>query len=139
MSALFIILAAICNAVMDTLMHHYYKSIFKKYDPQFWNPYLSWKNKYVDWDGGDHRMKGFVQVSDAWHIFKTLMIVFICISVASFPMMPQICISDSQFLNYSIYIAIFGVAWNISFNIFYNKILKSEQDISKVSNEDEAV
>jgi hypothetical protein len=47
----FILLAAICNAVMDTITHHWDASIFKQLrNGMWWDPSISWKNKYVDRD-----------------------------------------------------------------------------------------
>jgi hypothetical protein len=64
------------EAVMDKLQFHYDLSIFKNFKNQlFWDPKISWKNKYED----GNPMKGerfflskslFVGVTDAWHLFK---------------------------------------------------------------------
>ena len=63
------------NAIMDTLMFHYHISVFKRFKAIFWNPEISWKNKYKD----DLKTPKFlfsttmlVWVTDAWHLFKTL-------------------------------------------------------------------
>jgi hypothetical protein len=73
---LLFILSGMFEAVMDKLQFHYDLSIFKKFKNQlFWDPKISWKNKYEDGDP----MKGerfflskslFVGVTDAWHLFK---------------------------------------------------------------------
>lgn len=89
MDSLFICLAAICNAVMDTLAHHYSTSIFNNSNKQFWDASVSWKNKYIDGDKKKGRVRWTrfnfikpVQISDGWHIFKTLCIFFIVCAVA---------------------------------------------------------
>ena len=53
MYLLFISIAAIFNAIMDTLWTHYPISVFKNLDPKWWNPNQSWI--YVkNWlDGSD--------------------------------------------------------------------------------------
>ena len=47
---LFYCLSGVLDAVMDTLKTHYSISIFSKYNPLFWNPDISWKNKYINGD-----------------------------------------------------------------------------------------
>lgn len=121
-SLLFWCLAAACCAVMDTLQYHFYSSkiyytLRKPTQSYWWNPEFSWKNKYIDRypPNGLRKWLWFdVPFTDGWHTFKSLMIVFICISVATFE--PLI---DSPIIN----IIIYGTAWNVIFNLFYNKIL----------------
>src|SRR5690349_17699778 len=88
-SLIFFVLAAISNAAMDTLAHHFWGSVFKNSDSNFWNPAYSWINKYIDRDyhKGHRKILGtninFPDAfTDGWHIFKMLMIVFLCLSVA---------------------------------------------------------
>lgn len=128
-SFIFWSLASICNSIMDTSNHHYSVSIFKKWNPLWWNGEISWKNKYVNGDSslGFKKLfpntKGFlskinypVQLTDAWHFFKTLMIIFLTLSVISF---------DSS-CNIFLFI-IYGFIWNFWFNLFYNHILPSKK------------
>ena len=61
-------LAAICNAIMDTLVHHYYTSIFFRMNKYFWNPEESWLHAT--------RIPILKYKLDAFHIFKSLMIIF---------------------------------------------------------------
>jgi len=123
------ILAAICNSIMDTLVHHYPTSIFNDKDPQFWNPKISWKNKYKD------GVKAFgpafflstgilVAFTDGWHLFKSIMIVLLALSVIFFPYTYAICILDNFFLNVIGWLVIFAIAWNGPFSLMYNRILK---------------
>ncbi len=116
---IFIILAAICNAVMDIISFHYQDSRFFKLSYQYWFPEYSWTNKYID---HDHK-KGlrfkfpFAWVSnflDAWHLFKMLMIIFIFLAIISY---------EHNF-HWVIEGAIFYVAWNGTFELFYSKIFK---------------
>ena len=46
LSVIFILLAAACNAVMDVLLYHFDTSVFKHLDRQFFDPCISWYNKY---------------------------------------------------------------------------------------------
>ena len=70
-----VILAGIAKAIMDKVNFHYSTSIFKKLNPLFWNPEVSWRNK---WKNGDVNQgeKFFgsstflVWTTDAWHLFQ---------------------------------------------------------------------
>jgi len=114
-----VMFAAALNAVMDTLAHHYSTSIFKGLDKQYWDPSISWKNKY-DVKG----IWGMTQLSDGWHVAKTLMIVYIMLAIVSFPSAYHICIFNSVILNGIIWVGILGTAWNITFSFFYNLVLR---------------
>ncbi len=76
---LLLIIAGISNAIMDTLQFRYKKSVFRKFkNQQWWNPSLSWRNK---WKNGDHTQgekywgssRWFVRFTDAWHFFQGIM------------------------------------------------------------------
>lgn len=142
LSAFFFILAAICNALMDTLADepHFNKSIFGDKNPDFWLKQDSWDNKYNDINGdgeGDYkgglRFKGIFgfmnNFLDAWHIAKMGMIFSIAFSVVFFPLAFKFCVFNSNFLNGLLWLGILGVCWNTPFNLFYNKIfVKKEKD-----------
>ena len=124
-SLLLVALAAICNAVMDVISFHYKQSIFTKFNPQWWNPAISWKNKYIDWDN-DVRMEKVIYIgnlfsikyptflTDAWHFFKSLMIVLLGFAIVLYVPVVNIYVD----------IILVGLAWNLTFNVFYNKIFK---------------
>lgn len=127
-SLILISLAAICNAIMDICSHHYYLSVFSSLNRKYWDATISWKNKY---NGGDPfwgRKKWFygminvpVQVTDAWHLFKSLMIIFL---ISAIPFCPKNSMGIENWIYYSAVIGIGGVTWNLVFNLFYNKILR---------------
>lgn len=119
-SLIFWALAAMCNSVMDTITHHYYRSIF--YKPQslnndkwnnFWNPELSWKSAFI--------IPLTHYKLDAWHLFKSLMIIFQGIAII-FAWTDNPPFIENFWFNCSVLI-IMGFLWNLTFNIFYNKIL----------------
>ena len=124
-SLLLVALAAICNAVMDVISFHYKQSIFTKYNPQWWNPAISWKNKYIDWDN-DVRMEKVIYIgnlfsikyptflTDAWHFFKSLMIVLLGFAIVLYVPVVNIYVD----------IILVGLAWNLVFDVFYNKLFK---------------
>jgi hypothetical protein len=75
---------------MDTLDHHYSTSIFIKWNPKFWNPDISWKNKYrkgvKDLGPAFFLSTGLlVAFTDGWHLFKSIMIVLLGISIVALP------------------------------------------------------
>lgn len=118
-----ILLAAICNAVMDVCSFHYHKSIFVKRDFKWWNPEFSWRNKYV---GGDPKL-GFRKcffglfnyptfLTDAWHFFKSSMITLLCASVVLY----------KPVLGPLIDFSIAGVIWNLAFNLCYNNFFRKK-------------
>lgn len=76
LSVILMLIAGVSEAVMDKLQFHFDRSIFSSTsNQQFWNPKISWKNKWYEGD----RAKGekflgsstvFVFLTDAWHLFK---------------------------------------------------------------------
>jgi hypothetical protein len=88
--SILLILAALCNRVMDTLKDHFADSIFRNLPAYFWDANQSWKNKFVDRDPRKERTHwllfaiprfNFVGIkvvkpaiiSDAWHLSKFVM------------------------------------------------------------------
>ena len=112
-SLILIIIAAICNAVCDTLKDHFPVSIFSRLNQQWWNPNESWKNKYV-YDKQTNWKKYIPDsLSDAWHCFKTIMI---------FSLIGAVVCYVPNYYNW-VYFIVYGLNWNFSFNLFYNHIL----------------
>lgn len=74
---LFLVIAGISEAIMDTLAHHFEESIFSQLNPNYWNPVLSGGNKWLDGD----KTKGerffmsstlLVGFTEGWHLFKMI-------------------------------------------------------------------
>lgn len=124
---IFVFLGSVCNAIMDTCAHHYSFSIFSKYpnlfSKQFWDADVSWKNKYVDWDNNLRDRKTFLGVTlhvaftDAWHLFKSIGIICFALAIVSYP--GNICSWTTLF-----HILLIGFVWNLTFSLFYNRLLK---------------
>lgn len=118
-SLLLLSLASACNAVMDICSHKFSISIFKNLTPQWWDAAISWKNKYINATPDLGLRKLFwrinypVQLTDAWHLFKTIMIVLICLAIVFY----------KQMFNWWVDILILGTVWNCTFSLFYNKFL----------------
>ena len=117
---LLFVLAGFCEAVMDKLQFHYDISIFKNFKNQlFWDPKISWRNKYEDGDP----LKGekfflsrslFVGLTDAWHLFKLLRNLFI-FSGIFFIFTP--CVTSMSCLMFVVFARIL---YGVSFTFFYN-------------------
>lgn len=127
-SIILIALAAICNAVMDICSHHYYYSVFTRFNDKFWNSNTSWANKYVNGDPAYGRVKWLgglmnkpVQLTDSWHLFKSLMIVFL---ISAIPFCPTNELGIENWMYYSAVIIAGGTTWNLTFNLFYNHLLR---------------
>lgn len=102
-SLILIIIAAICNAVMDVLENeNFHTSIFMNKNQRFWYKRESWK--YAKMIGG-YRL-------DAWHLFKSAMVVLLITAIVFYSPM-------YGWIDFIIY----GIAWNIVFNFFYNNVL----------------
>lgn len=120
---IFIAYAAVCNSVMDVISFYYDKSVFDLLEnPQYWDARISWKNKYIDWDGGDKRRKkwfGIINIhpsfTDAWHLYKSMMVVYLILAIVFYK--PIFGLFFDVFL--------FGITWNFIFTLFYNKLLKT--------------
>ena len=123
------ILAAVCNSIMDTLAHHYPTSIFSDMNPKFWDPKISWKNKYKE--GVKAMGPAFflstgilVAFTDAWHFFKSLQIVLLGVTIVMFPHTYEICLFEREWLNQLVWLSALGVTWNVTFSFMYNRVLK---------------
>jgi len=121
-------LASLCNAIMDTLDHHHSISIFTKMkNPLWWNSDKGWRNKYVDRDPNKGRVKWFlginkpVQITDAWHFFKMLLIIFMCTGIVLSTKAPFY--DDAPLYYYLILLLGLGITWNMTFSLFYEKLL----------------
>jgi len=122
----FVVISSACNAMTNVLLFHWYK--FRWNDvvkTQWWNPEVSWRNKYVDGE----RRKWFwginypAQLTDAFHFFKMWQVIFICCAIVSSYFSAQMRIFDSILLDGLVYVIVLGIAWNKTFSLFYNRIL----------------
>jgi hypothetical protein len=128
-------ISAQMDAVMDTLWHHYDKSIFRDMDRMFWDPKISWRNKYVDHKPSEGRIKweilGIsinkpVQISDGWHIAKTIKIVCLmsATTLAYFAqVVPVLEDNRDSFVLFIALLTVLGTIRNSVFSLFYDKLL----------------
>jgi len=115
-------IAGICEAIMDKIQFHYDGSIFKKYKNQiFWDPKISWRNKYKNGDPleGEKFFLSkslFVGLTDAWHMFKLFRTFFIFAGIY-FLFIP--CSSKMECLTFVI---VARVLFGLSFTYFFSKL-----------------
>jgi hypothetical protein len=119
-------LAAVCNAVMDVLQFHFKQSVFAEYDEQFFNPAISWRNKYVNHDPvfGLKKIFGLIPVpaafTDAWHLAKSLMIGLLLTAIVMYGYL----VNQQTFAGLIDDFLWLSLTWNIVFLTFYKKILR---------------
>jgi hypothetical protein len=107
---LFVLLACLMNAGMDSLKHSYATSFAKNWNEQFWNPSLSWRNKYST--------KLPDALTDGWHILKMLMLGFMMIAM-SYSVTPE--------WYYDLFLfTVYAVVWNVPFPYMYYKLRGKE-------------
>jgi hypothetical protein len=109
---IFIFLAAFFKAVADTLEHHCGISIFKRLNPKFWDPDIS------------YRHTKFLPLTryrpDAWHLSNSLFLwSMIMIGVT----MQAEWIFQLPGTWYT-QVGILGAVFIVVFNLFYNKIFR---------------
>jgi hypothetical protein len=99
------VLAAICSAVMDLVENeNISSSVFANLEQKFWYKRESWK----------HARKIFGWKFDAWHVFKSKLVVYATISIVSY----------INIVNPWVDVLIYGAIWNAVFTLFYHKLLR---------------
>lgn len=126
MTSFFLLLfAGGCNAVMDITTHKFEKSIFSDFDKQWWNPAVSWLNKYevpaawndyklvrrhIEFIGIDTGIVIPVVFTDGWHLFKSLMLTSIVVAVVFYEP-----IFDKWWLDLIMSRLAFGIGFNFCY------------------------
>lgn len=106
LTALFIALAGIFKAVADVLNHKYHDSIFRNLNVKFWMKDESWKHaKKIPFTN---------YPVDGWHLANSGMITCFCLA----------CALHAKSIDWYWEVLIAGGVFNLSFNLFYNKILR---------------
>ena len=126
-SLLCLIMAALCNSVMDTLQFHYSKSVFAKapeLSQRWWNPAVSWKNKYQDRDvtrgeAFPFSSTALVGFTDAWHFFKSIMLDCIILAIL-FPAAQLIGLRwQGMILAFVFFKLVFGLVFECGFTLLF--------------------
>ena len=122
-SLILVILAGMLNGVMDVLSMRYNTSVFKRMSKEweyFFNPSLSWRNK---WKNGDPNQgeKFFgsstflVWTTDAWHLAKSSMLLLLTMAITLYS--PLV----SKSVDIFIYWIMFGFTFEMCFSKFFVK------------------
>lgn len=130
LSVLFLVLAGMCNAVMDKIVFHWDDSVFKGSKLDWWaNPEVSYKNKWKNNSNssGGEKFPGsstvFVWVTDLWHFAQSFMISFFVLA-ALFYGDGIINYFDNNWFNIFIDFIILKSAFSLTFELFWSVILK---------------
>lgn len=133
---LIVLIALVMNAAMDAISHHYKTSFAAKAKESFWNPAISWKNKYeLDKDGElilDEKGKPIRRMlvdftllsipiklrypsalSDAWHGLKSLMLLFLIFAI---------CLDAKDLSEFLIKFISTSLFWILIFDPIYKKL-----------------
>ena len=132
-SLILIALAGALNATYEILFTGFNQSIFNKLNPKFWNPLESWKFKWSSdypqkietkwyYFGYLPRYKErfaysstvFVFLTDAWHLFKALMLGCVMLSIVNY----------SVILTPFIDLILHYVVFTFTFTMFFDYILR---------------
>jgi hypothetical protein len=120
LTLLFVCLASVCNSVVKTLLYRYDESILRKLNKQWWNPDISYKNKYIDGDIEKGRKKLFYKINypialtDAFHFFKTTKVLFWILAVVFYQPIFNILIDLFIYSSYK----------HMVFDLFYFHLFK---------------
>ena len=116
-------LMGISEAVMDTLQFHFFKSKFSNFKKQlFWDPTISWKNKYKNGDPKQGPKFPFsttllVGLTDGWHFFKLLRNLFLFVGIL------LLVLSLNGFWVSLLWVSVSRFLFGVFFTLFYSKIL----------------
>lgn len=116
---LLIAFAAASEAVMDKIQFHYERSVFpEKANQNFWNPALSWINKWKDSSAREEKFPGsstiFVFTTDAWHLFKFFR------NTSLFIGLPLLFLNPIHII---ISMVIARIVYGLVFTLYFDKIL----------------
>lgn len=116
-SIVFISLAAIFNALMDsTENEHFFDTIFRGLPQRFWYKRQSWNiaKKIFKWK------------FDAWHTAKSCMILMIVLAVLTYkPTFKGFLING--YIVHVLDFIVAGAVWNGVFNLFYNRVFSKKK------------
>jgi len=125
-----VILAGIANAVMDKIQFHWHNSIFAngtEYKEQFWNPAISWKNKYkpglesYKYEKFRFSTTLLVFLTDAWHLFQMVHTLFL---FAGISLIAYFC---NSFLELFLYVLLSRILYGLCFELFFKKLLSKKE------------
>ena len=151
--ALMLAVAAMLNAGMDTIAHHYKVSVFKEWSfpsDDFW--VNDWTKKYEKDEQGNlivertdtlisngdtttvnyYARKKFLffnahpAMNDGWHLLKVLMIeVLILLIICYYVIRRNLSLKDGKtWIKILVIQVLLALAWNVTFNLFYDTVFR---------------
>jgi len=121
-------LAGFFKAVMDKLQFHWHRSVFAvnpvRYRELFWNPSISWINKYEP--GTNYKEERFkfsttllVFLTDAWHLAQMSMTLLLFVGIGMIGYM-----SDS-FLQLLLFVSLARILYGVTFELSFKYLLEA--------------
>lgn len=116
-------ISAIAEAAMDKIQFKFYESVFCHMNHNFWNPEISWQNK---WEQGDPKFGPrywgsstfLVWTTDGWHLMKWIRnrlqeagLLFVVLSI-----------SPTPYYIIIFWILLLSIFRNVIFEIFFKNI-----------------
>ncbi len=144
-SLIFTMLSALCNSLMDAIAHHNVFNHAKKFwRDDGWELKYTWEYKYVKgvmtryktgrvkWSVFGIKFNKPVQFTDAFHLFKTIMLVFIFLAILSpfvgytydIEILKTGDVFNGDWWNIFFFGCLWYMAWNWTFLAFYKYIWK---------------
>ena len=120
-------LAGFFKAVMDKLQFHWHRSIFAvnpvRYRELFWNPEISWANKYEV--GTNYKVEKFkfsttllVFLTDAWHLAQMSMTLLLFVGIG------LVGYSSDSFFELILYVSSARVLYGVVFELSFKHLLE---------------
>lgn len=126
----FAFLSALFKAVEQKILFHYNNSIFKRYNALFWNPEISWRNKWKD--GVKSKGERFlfsstilVWTTDAFHLFQLLRQVFFAASFLILGICFQQLYYSLEYYAFIMYIATYWIH-GYFFELFFSDVFEEK-------------
>lgn len=107
LTIILVAVAAIFDAIKDTLYSHFSNSVFKNKPAKFWRADLSWQYAY--------RIPIIDYPIDAWHISKSIYIALMIFAMVFY----------NPLINVIVDFILLAIVHNLTFTLFYDKILYS--------------
>ena len=108
LNLLFVFIACILNAGMDSLQSNFDTSFARNWSKTFWNPKLSWENK--------HKLPEWIPdaFTDGWHLLKMFMLGFLFMAASN-------QVTNSFYTDLFLF-GLYSLMWNIPFPLIYTKL-----------------
>jgi hypothetical protein len=121
-TALLLLLSGAADGVRDTISFHYNQTGLSK-DNLFWNPDISWRNKWKDGDKEQgERFPGsstvFVWATDAWHLFQTIMLALFRVAM----LMVASMFIRLKWWAWGLWFIAISAVWSSGFHLVYTLI-----------------